>query len=238
MKHEEQNTQLNIYDTLSNIPQNFRFSGRLNPFYQTCKSFIGYDKNTLVSFLLRDYPWAVISNKGLGHSLKPTSNLISQFCGQWAYPTVIVMGGLAVHKTLSYVTNFRMSEKAAPAAISTCAAIPAWFWACEAGKKVGAWLNLSPVNAKYFAGLFTGVAEGVAYEFVNTIMLLCLSEKARKKYNKNPIGYLKGFAKSLICSATIGAIPGALWQFMAVVCEVKEIESLLGQFVYCVGRFS
>jgi hypothetical protein len=208
--------------------RHFQSAKRIPMLYKAYEAFIKYDKNSIAYFAIRDFFWGVTSIKGFGFNLKPTASIMSQFLGQCIWSSIPVLGSLACHKIISKVTQLRISVTAAPAAISTCLVIPAWFWACEAGKKVGAWLNFSPTNAKYFAGLFTGVAEGVGYELLSTITLLCLSQDERDKFNADPIGYWENLKKNLLCSATIGAIPGALWQIMAVVCEVKDLDAFLG----------
>ncbi len=93
-------------------------------------------------------------------------------------------------------------------------AVYTWDRGQEWGIQIGAQLGLSPEIAGYFASIFTGGLEGPTQFLAISLVKLLTKDEEWSLFKNNPKNYLQGKLKEFGLSATLGTIPGAVWQIV------------------------
>ena len=177
---------------------------------------------------VRDGLWSYFTSKYLGLDLKTAATWSDANAAQWLYPTAAMLSALlplyvacqASKQVMPWATSF-VSIAAASLAI------PAWNVAAKEGIAWGKRLGMSAISAGYFSSLFTGLAEGPMQEIVTSFGQLLVTDEEKKLYKENPRQYVIDFFKRLALSATLGAIPGAVWQLAYYTAEDYQFSPVL-----------
>ena len=177
---------------------------------------------------VRDGLWSYFTADYLGLDLKTAAHWSEANAAQWLYPTLAMLAALLplyaacqASKQIMPWTNAFISITAASLAI------PGWNIAAKEGIAWGKRLGMSAISAGYFSSLFTGLAEGPIQEIVTSFGQLLTIDEEKKLYKEKPRQYVIDFLKRLGLSATLGAIPGAVWQLAYYAAEDYDFSPVL-----------
>ncbi len=172
---------------------------------------------------VRDFTWTFLSYESLNLYLHQTDNAHYDTSGQWlgqqlwATGAMLMMGlGIAV---LSCCRSRNLPAK--DIAIYTAAAATA-IYTWDRGQQIGIncgkrQLSLSSQGAAYFSAIFTGIFEGPTQYALIALSKVISDSEERKKYMDVKKACIKLF-KDISYSASVGAVPGAVWQIMYAAC--------------------
>lgn len=178
--------------------------------------------------LLRDPSWTYVTDDNYNDRLRTADNWNEANYGQWAWGTIFMFGGLALHWLACKIAGKEMPWKKSLVAIAAASmAIPGWNWAGYQGQALGESLGMTSDVAGYFAAIFTGLAEGPIQEAMTTLGNFLSDSEERKKFKSDPKEYLKDFAKRFGLSITLGAIPGDVWQLVYNACQTNNANIFL-----------
>ncbi len=192
---------------------------------------------------VRDLSWTYVTFNQWGFGNQgPNTDPDEQFYAQWLYPTLLMSATLLTRAAISKCTNQPIAvKKEAIALVAASCAIPTWNSAGALGLRIGE-EKFEPIPAAYFAGLFSGIAEGFLQELITTLGTLWIDEKERKQAKNHPLAYP---SKKLGLSISYGAIPGAIWQWVYVACTCNNasvtatmlsVALIVGSSNYCYAK--
>lgn len=177
--------------------------------------------------IVRDLTWAQLTYQYYNLEFKTADTWHEANGSQWLYSTAAMCVAILPHYLACQASKQKMPWSTAFVNIITASlAIPGWNIAAKLGNSWGKSLGMSPTAAGYFSGLFTGLAEGPIQEAVTSLGQYITAPEEKAKYAANPGQYFIQFLKRFLFSATFGAIPGDVWQFIYNAGKTNEIGSI------------
>lgn len=166
----------------------------------------------------RDFVWTYATYDDVGYSLRYDDRWNDENYAQWMYGTLGMIFAMFLHAFLCWIMQRQMPFLIVVVIIlSASFAIPGWNIAGRWGSKIGQNnLGLSSINAGYFAGIFTGLAEGPIQELTDTLFnfLYDVYKRNETKENFSDNFSPKSVFKRFLFSLFIGCIPGDVWQLV------------------------
>ena len=167
---------------------------------------------------VRDWIWTYFSYDLLNARLQATADVTFDLTGQWAGQQLYSTLGMVIFAIASKLAYKGVGKEFPTADVvasitAASAAIYTWDRGQAIGIHLGAKLGLSSATSGYFAGIFTGV-EGPTQFLVLTLSKLLTKDEEWSQFKQNPKDYLLSKVKELGLSATLGLVPGAVWQIV------------------------
>ena len=186
-------------------------------FYGDLAERTGHGEN-----FVRDFLWTFLSDKDWSISMYKTGSFPKQMLGQWAWSSFAMLVPTAVGMACADkpADRYKMLGRLLAASV----AIITWDYGQLLGLSMGQKAGRSVTEAGYFASIFTGLFEGAT----QTTIIAFVNELCKRYENEETVCSLEAFqaaalevAKQLPLGATLGAIPGAVWQLVYTACFVS-----------------
>lgn len=182
---------------------------------------------------VRDAVWTFFSDKDLNLKLKPTAHVFqgdSQWAGQEVYSvasmSTIALIGACVYSRYGLNKPFPTVDVLATIT-SAGAAILAWDHGQVLGQTIfqnmGYTVAQSGYGSSFFAGLFEGPTQFILFKFIK----LMADSREYTQFQHDPNSYLCDFSAGMGLSATLGIIPGAVWQIVYNALVIANANAVL-----------
>lgn len=204
-------------------------------FYEGLTKIVNLVPTGLPYNFARDLTWAFFAFQKLGMKCRYSSDVDSQFYAQWTFSTLAMFPLLRTHAAVNKFLVRGKPQKGAIATLAASLSIPVWNKAGQLGQNIGEQLQFSSVTAGYFAAIFTGIAEGSTQELIISLCSLLFIEQERQQFKLNPQKYLLRFSIKMGFAATVGMLPGAVWQLIANACDTNNVNLILSTIAVAFG---
>lgn len=182
---------------------------------------------------VRDAVWTFFSDKDLNLKLKPTAQVFqgdSQWAGQEVYSVasismIALMGG-CVYSRYGLNKPFPTVDVFATV-ISAGAAIYTWDRGQVLGQTVFQNMGYTVAQSGYLSSIFAGLFEGPTQYILFKFIKLMADSSEYSKFQHDSKSYLCDFFAGMGLSATLGIIPGGVWQIVYNALVIANANAVL-----------